>query len=308
MQIKWYHKLFFSLILLVLLVWQYDFTVVLEQIARLSYYYFVLSLFFGLLNVLVSAQRLKSIYKIYEEDVSYLNLLKIYLKGNFYNNFLPSQIGGDVYKVFAIKKLLKNSRDESTAIATFGVFMDRFSGLIILFFISLFGLYLNFGVIGFIAALLFLIVGISGYIIGIKYLGQKISILDKFDKAGRIFFMNKKLALNIFISALFIQIVAILSIYYAFLSIGSAASLTNFILYVPVITIVGVLPISFNGIGLQDYSYIGIFTTLLKVLTEEIAFAGSIVTHFSRFLLSLVGGIIVVLDNFRKDTNGKTID
>ena len=305
LQIKWYYKLIFSLLLLVLMVWQYDFTSVLDQIFTISYSYFLLSLFFGLMNVLISSMRLKSIYKIYNEELYFHDLLKIYLKGNFYNNFLPSQIGGDVYKVFAIKKLLKNSDDESTAIATFGVFMDRFSGLIILFFIGLIGLYLNFGLIGLVSAVFILVIGIIGYFFSLKYLRSKIKIIDKFDKAGRVFFMNKRIAIKIFLSALLIQIVAILSIYFAFISIGSTASLTNFILYVPIITIIGVLPISFNGLGLQDYTYIGIFTNVIKVMSEEVAFAGSIMTHFSRFLLSLIGGLIVILDNFKQDNNDK---
>lgn len=300
---KWYYKLIFSVFLVSILVWQFDFTQVLGIIYEMNIFYFSISIFFGLFNIVFSTIRLKYIFSIFNENIKLGKLLEIYLEGNFYNNFLPSQMGGDIYKIFAIKNILTIDNESKGTISTFGIFMDRFSGLLVLLLLSFIGLYLNYGFASLVVAIILLVVGMLIYIISINQLSKKFKILEKFDSAFKVFLKNRKKSINIFISAVLIQAVAILSIYFAFLSIGADVPLTAFILYVPIVTIIGVLPISFNGLGVQDFSYVGIFTNLLAIVTEEVAFAGSITAHLSRFLLSLVGGIIVLVKMLRPQKN-----
>lgn len=63
--------------------------------------------------------------------VSFWRLSELYFVGNFFNAFLPSGFGGDVVRVLEVTK------DVELDVATGTVFLDRISGLIMLFVMAL---------------------------------------------------------------------------------------------------------------------------------------------------------------------------
>ncbi|WDT79829.1 MAG: lysylphosphatidylglycerol synthase transmembrane domain-containing protein [Candidatus Manganitrophus sp.] len=67
-------------------------------------------------------------------DIPYRNLLSIYFIGMFFNNFLPTMIGGDAVKGYYLYKV--TGKGASLA----SIFMDRYSGFTALIFIVLAGL------------------------------------------------------------------------------------------------------------------------------------------------------------------------
>ncbi|MCA9933838.1 MAG: flippase-like domain-containing protein [Anaerolineales bacterium] len=64
-------------------------------------------------------------------QVSFWRLAELYFVGNFFNAFLPSGFGGDVVRVLEVTK------DVELDVATGTVFLDRISGLIMLFVMAL---------------------------------------------------------------------------------------------------------------------------------------------------------------------------
>lgn len=74
----------------------------------------------------ISAYRLLQFYKIHQPAISYPFNLRLYYKGMFYNLFLPGGIGGDAYKIIA----LKNSGNTYKQLAT-ATLLDRLNGLAI---------------------------------------------------------------------------------------------------------------------------------------------------------------------------------
>ena len=75
----------------------------------------------------LSAYRLLQFYKLLDTTISYLFNLRLYYTGMFYNLFLPGGIGGDVYKVFILKK-----KGLSFLQLTKATLLDRVTGLIVL--------------------------------------------------------------------------------------------------------------------------------------------------------------------------------
>ena len=59
--------------------------------------------------------------------VKFGRLVELYFVGNFFNAFLPSGFGGDVVRVVEV------AQDVSTDVASGTVFLDRFTGLLVLF-------------------------------------------------------------------------------------------------------------------------------------------------------------------------------
>ncbi|MEM8863471.1 MAG: lysylphosphatidylglycerol synthase transmembrane domain-containing protein [Chloroflexota bacterium] len=66
--------------------------------------------------------------------VSFWQLTQLYFVGNFFNAFLPSGFGGDVVRVVEV------AQEVPADVATGTVFLDRFTGLMVLFVMGLIGL------------------------------------------------------------------------------------------------------------------------------------------------------------------------
>ena len=69
------------------------------------------------------------------ENITVKYLTSLYFIGSFFNNFMPTSMGGDVYKIYALGKKIGNNADAFVA-----TFMERFTGMIALILISYFGL------------------------------------------------------------------------------------------------------------------------------------------------------------------------
>ena len=76
------------------------------------------------LSQCISAYRLLQYYKVFLPAINYLFNLRLYYRGMFYNLFLPGGIGGDAYKIVALKNNSNTYRQLTTA-----TLMDRVTGL-----------------------------------------------------------------------------------------------------------------------------------------------------------------------------------
>lgn len=276
-----------SIGLLVFLVYKMDFTQSLEILSKANLFWVSAAILAMVGNVVVSSWRLQYILKIFNLKKSIDYLAKIYLIGNFYNNFLPTQMGGDVYKAYKLSKNLKKSGE-----GTFTIFMDRFSGLVVLLLVGLFGLFVRFGLLGLALSICLFLIGLFSYYYGLKHFSKKVKFIAKFKKANDVFMSHKKKATGVLLTAIIVQIFAIGSQLFAFYAIGIDIPVWSALLYLPVITLLGLIP-SINGIGIQDSAFIFFFGTL--GISGEQAFAASILYHIMRFSFSLLGGLLLLI-------------
>ncbi|NNE43062.1 MAG: flippase-like domain-containing protein, partial [Gemmatimonadetes bacterium] len=78
-------------------------------------------------NTVLSAMKWQSFLRAADLHVPLRSLVGTYLTGSFFNLFLPSSVGGDVYRVFEIKRSTGRGADSLAS-----VFADRLSGLLAL--------------------------------------------------------------------------------------------------------------------------------------------------------------------------------
>lgn len=287
--IKKYARVIISVTLIVILIYKFDFTEALSILSKSNLIWVLAILISMSFNVLLSSWRLKYILGIFYLDKSIWYLSKLYLVGNFYNNFLPTQMGGDVYKAYRLSKDLQKSGE-----GTFTVFMDRFSGLVILLVVSFIGFFIQFGIKGIALGLVISIIGIFSYSFILKFFAKKISLISKFKKANDMFLKNKSSAVQVFLTAIGVQVFAISAQLFAFYALGVDIPILDALLYLPIITLLGLIP-SINGLGIQDSGYIFFFGTI--GIIEEQAFAASILYHVLRFGFSLIGGLLILIEN-----------
>ncbi len=235
----------------------------------------------------LSAYRLLQFYKLLDTTISYLFNLRLYYTGMFYNLFLPGGIGGDVYKVFALKK-----KGLSFLQLTKATLLDRVTGLIVLLAIMA-GL-TNFISVSFpgkeILWILFLAV-IPGFIIYwliahlyFKPFGKSIP------KAALLSVLIQTCQLLAFFCLLlFLQIPPNELLSYAALFFAGS--------------VVAAIPVSIGGIGTRE---LAMATGAVYVdLSKTVAVSGSLMFFFIIALSALVGWLSVK-HNFLNAGNTKT--
>ncbi|MBU1017093.1 flippase-like domain-containing protein, partial [Patescibacteria group bacterium] len=156
---KLFLRVVISAILIFLLLKQISIKEVFSNVRNANFLIlFVILSFF--INYLFSVYRWREliVYKT-KTRVRILYLLKLYYIGSFLSNFLPSTIGGDVYKAY---KLGKDTENMAGAVAS--VFMERLVGVVSLSLISSASLILFWGVKGVIVFIVFWILIVFGFL------------------------------------------------------------------------------------------------------------------------------------------------
>ncbi|MGC8938567.1 MAG: lysylphosphatidylglycerol synthase transmembrane domain-containing protein, partial [Thermodesulfovibrio sp.] len=217
-----------------------------------------------------------------QQHLKVSELFSLYLIGSFFNNVLPGIIGGDLIKIFMIKE--KAGLKKALA----SVFMERYTGLFALLLIGfaffclfyknlpqhrlMWSVPLSF--LSFILASLFLLL-----------LG-KIKFFKEFHDYV-LSFTRKQILQAIFYSFL-VQFTIIVSVYVIFLGIDISVSFIEVCIFLPIIILISMLPISVSGIGVREWCFIIFFG---KSFGKAQVVAVSLLWFMSQVFASLVGGV-----------------
>lgn len=251
-----------------------------------------LIIIFLVLNYIVSSIRWKYllIYKNSEKaDVGYLTSL--YFIGSFFNNIMPTSIGGDAYKVFKLGKRISSYTNAFSA-----TFMERFTGVLVLVFISLISLSVFFKW-GIVLIFLWVFMGLVISFKLLKALSKKIKVLGKIYNSLSQYKGQNKIIFWAVITSFLVQLIAIFTQYFVFLSLGIKLPVLYSLFVFPIITLASFFIPSINGIGIQDFLYKKIF--LFAGVPEVVSLSASILYHLFRLLVSLIGGVLLA---FGKDS------
>ncbi|MBW4585065.1 MAG: flippase-like domain-containing protein [Aetokthonos hydrillicola CCALA 1050] len=236
------------------------------------------------------------------------SLISSYFAGMFLNIFLPGALGGDAYRIYRVAKHTKDSE-----VALVSVFLERFTGLAALSGLALLGLPPAFRLIGrWDIILLFLgcvasLVGAVLLISSPKLLILAEPWLEKFNlsrlaaRFAKIQILLRKFAQHPQALALSMGLSLILQlgiVYYHYLiaqQLKIPISYLQLLVFVPIIVVVTLLPISLGGLGLKEGLWIYLFSRI--GLSAEQALLLSVVITALSWLLSLPGSLILLLDS-----------
>ena len=235
--------------------------------------------------------------------VSLLRLLNYYWIGYFFNNFLPSNVGGDFVRL----TLMYNQG--SMTIVGASIFAERLTGFFVLLCFGAVGLAAlsqNIEEAGVLLPMWLLIVILSGALGAAVLFGGKIGTWSRTPQPDRLigrliltmikvakdlaYYRQKMKAVcvSLFISVLF-YINMILFQYSLILSIGGDVSLLDVAFVAPLIALVAFIPISVNALGLAEGAFVVFFTQV--GLSPEEALAAALLRRVLIFSFSLVGGV-----------------
>ncbi|GAB4331981.1 MAG: lysylphosphatidylglycerol synthase transmembrane domain-containing protein [Calditrichia bacterium] len=256
-----------------------------------------------LLSIVILAFRWRVLTRAYGLKSTYPELVVFYLIGLFFNNFLPTSIGGDLSRAYYLGQV---SGDRAASIGT--VFLERVIGLLAtlsLAMLSLFWLLSNFnsnrilyftlGVAAFLAIFVAMVMSrrlynrLKGWIsrISLYHIGERIiRVLDTLH-----FYRDKKTVLiQTFFLSLASQITLVMMNFILARAIGiNEVPLGYFFLVVPVTFVFSLMP-SINGIGVRETGYVLLLNKY--AVLHHLALSLSFLVTILPLLISIVGGIL----------------
>jgi uncharacterized protein (TIRG00374 family) len=263
----------------------------------------------------VSTYRWSTILKK-DVDIPYLRLLSIYYIGMFFNNFLPTMVGGDVVKGYY---LYRRTRKGHVALAS--IFLDRYSGFFALMTITALALIPGYPLIkdtGMPGVFVLLIGGFVGISLVI-WVGTFHSWAMKIMSRIHFYGINRKIDTfykvlmgyknhydilgKIFVCSLIVQGGVIMGYYLLGRGLGIDIQPGYYFLFVPLTTVVSMLPVSLSGLGIREGAFVFLFTRV--GVTQEQALTLSLMWFAICALISMAGGIEYIRTGGRKEAVGE---
>ncbi len=297
-----YLRIFISIgLLLILCFFMRDrFDELFDTIRSVNIGLFLLTLTVAICIIIIHAFRLKCLFEIQGIYFSGIEAVKLAFVGVFFNNFMPSTIGGDVVKLYYAKKRAKNFIEPFSSII-----MDRIVGLtaltllgtlalffgpefiknntakliILFFFLLIIGFFILLFFKGFTAKLVclcrvFKLVKFERWIV------KLVETISRFSKSSKVLYA--------LFCGLIGQVMIIFCVYLLSRSLSLNLPIATFYVLIPVIQIVSVLP-SINGLGIREGAFVYFFKDLMA---PEYAVALSILYLGLMVPVSIAGGFI----------------
>jgi uncharacterized protein (TIRG00374 family) len=244
--------------------------------------------------------------------LSRTHLFLIYCIGLFFNLTFPTVVGGDVVKFYYAGKPSKRYAQSFAA-----TFLDRDAGMFAMMIIACVVLLLYpvtvpripVAIIVWGAFAVFLIGNIAIFtprlhqiLVRLLNLAKLNRIAAKIDAISNAFQIMSKHRMVLVVSLLISLINQILVISVTWVTaIGLRLNIpaSHFFIFVPVITLISMIPISLNGMGLREYAYLSLFQSL--GIHPASCFALGLVSSLLIILSSLPGGVIYIFFRNRSD-------
>jgi hypothetical protein len=245
-------------------------------------------------------------------------LVELYFVSFFFNSFLPTGIGGDVVRIAEAARFPCDSQAGESgpgqtvgaARAASSVVADRAVGLVSTSVLAL--LALPFAGAGvpwpIIAVAAAIALGVpAGFALvagreaaGLAWLGRRVPGLRRLTDHRKVretaaaftAYRPRDLAVALGVSIVFS---ASNAINYASIAeaVGIHLPLAYYMLVSPIVTLVLLLPISFNGLGTRDGAYLALFVP--AGVTPDGALAMSLMYHVLNYVTAILGGVVYAL-------------
>jgi uncharacterized protein (TIRG00374 family) len=291
-------KLVVSVVAMIILFYHIDLNNLVNLLICIKLEALLIALLFQLIVILLSTYRWKIILNQFFISVSYLNLLYYQWIGYFFNQVLPSSIGGDAFRIFYIKKGTNANLKDCTS----SVIIDRIFGLITLILFVIITVPIVYQDIdnelarwGVILLVLISVSAIfSFFVVGsfadflLKW--KAVLFFNKISKLVRKLLLSKDIDFRLVITSIGIHINIILSMVSISYWMNPSINPLYVILIAPIATLLSVIPISIAGWGVRESAivvglgYYGV--------SAETALAISIIYGVVMIIVSLPGVIL----------------
>jgi len=267
----------------------------------------ILSFSLHSLGLLISAYRWQILIQAQGDRVPLGFLAKSYLVGTFFNNFLPTRFGGDIVRILDGSRYSRSVL-KSSAI----VLVERFTGIIVLLLfafvaslsrlemakkIPIIWISLLVGLLGLLFVLSFFMPfakRILGKIPDKGYLKKIKAKVFEFRDVVLVYKDKKREFLKALFWAFLLQVNVILHYFLVGKALHLNISFIDYFIFIPIILIILIIPVTISGLGLREGIYIEIFKFYL--IPAALAFSFPLIADVAfGLIIGIIGGIIYVL-------------
>jgi uncharacterized protein (TIRG00374 family) len=297
-------KVVVSLVLIVVILRSVDLAALWAVVRHANLWYLLGTLVVVMAGVVLRAHRWQILLDDQRVYVSLQRLSALWFVSFLFTNLLPSGIGGDAIKMYELSR-----RSQRGADAVSSVLVDRFMGLFALQAIGLVALIFSWRLVP--LEVVFLTVAVFGVsllaawivsyrplwtwlschipvferLISIKPVSALVTSLQSYSSSALLRSFGVGLVFNVLLIGMNVLIGV---------ALGADLALRYYMIFVPLTSLVLVLPISFAGLGVREGTYVFLFSRV--GLAQEVALSLALLVYvLGTVAPGLVGGVIYVL-------------
>lgn len=244
--------------------------------------------------------------------LSFGYLFSVYCIGLFFNLAFPTVIGGDVVKMYYAGK-----RSQLYGASFAATFLDRDAGMLAMMMIACAASLLQpveipgirVGMIIWGAAALFVAANVALFtprlhdsvnrVLRRIGMARAAARSDTVARAFNVMSGEHSVLVGSLAISVVNQLLVILVSWCLALGLRIQVSLVYFLVFIPIVTLVSMIPISLNGMGLREYAFVALFTGI--GVRAESAIALGLLSSTVIILSSLPGGVVYVFFKSRSD-------
>jgi len=303
--------LFAKLSLSALLIWfllhRIPLQKIIDSLAKVNFWLLGLAFLLAGLGKVISSLRWRYLLSVQEIHVPFSVLFSSLLVGYFFNNFLPSTIGGDAVRAFDVARYSRRNMASAVTVIT-----ERVMGILALATIALIAALAGYHLIRtigqvFLIVVFFFLASVGGFylvthrafverIVRLVRRGKLEKIAKKINDAYASFcYMRDRrgVLFKTFLISALLQVNVLLYYYVISLALQLEVSIFYFFCIIPIVLVVLQLPISINGIGVRESLYV--FFLGLVGVSGPAAIAFSWIDFGMTVVMGLAGGLVFAL-------------
>jgi uncharacterized protein (TIRG00374 family) len=241
-------------------------------------------------------------------QISFFRAWGLYMVGICFSLLLPTSMGGDLIRIHELGRYT-GKRAEAAA----SVFVERFSGMVVLFFLTVIAVFMQRRLLSVTwmtlslvvavaasAAVIWIIVDERPYTFFKTLLLRKMpflsGVLAKFDKLHQavLEYRDDRTALVLALVNTFVfYLLAVINVYVTALAFSPEIGFGELFIAVPLIMFIMNLPVSIGGIGLMEFAFIFIFE--ISGYSSALALSTALLMRFKSFFDAGLGGLLYPL-------------
>jgi glycosyltransferase 2 family protein len=298
-----------SILLIVLLFSLIDVDHFIQHIRNLNPIYFLVGLVVYFVAIGFSALRWYLFIRATNEPVGFSRVFGTTLIGIFFSLFLPTMVGTDLGRMY---ELSRGQKDKVSVVST--VVLDRLMGLVTLVLMALVAVIIgvdftgelpvNELVIG--AAALMLVGWLVFFNRALMYRFSWVlamPLVKQFDPTIRSLYntlhflqSQPRLLLSTFVVSLLNQFTEVVSVILIAMALGVQVPIVHFFVFMPIVWLVTMIPISISGLGLREGAFAFFFTQVGVTGAEAVAI--SLIFYFYSVVVGVIGGLLLTRSSF----------
>lgn len=303
-------KLIVTLLLCGVLIWNADWGGVVDALSDISIPLMLSAFVLMMLSVTISAYKWRVLLDIHGIQYRFNLLHRYYFIAVFFNNFLPTSIGGDGYRIY---RTLGNSRSKSSAVIA--VFVERLTGILALLLIGYICAILVFidqrealsrfivvgGTVSLAVALPLMMIGWRFGWFGRMLNSQRLpKVLKSTLEHVTDYMRNPDKSANMILVSFLFQIHNSIAFYLLLVyGVGAEITIPQLFVVLTLMNLISILPISINGIGVVDGSFI--YLVGLYGVPYDAALGVMLVNRVLLVVISIIGAALYFSERSQRE-------